>query len=161
MIRRATASVILTAFLVTGCASPYAPNTGLGGVDAKMIGPSEGVVVVQTNAATGAARAQQMLLARSAELTLAAGMKRFSLLTIEDPKALEAQKAGRLADYLRQSAGRSSGQATVLSEKTQMTVNRANIEHTRHGGGFFVVMYDSSGGAYDAGEIAKRLVGKL
>lgn len=103
-----------------------------------------------------------MLLLRAAELTLQNRHQRFSLLTIEDQGALDAQKAGRLSAYLRQKAARGQDGPNVAISQTIVTSGGFSTVIDKAGGGFFVVMYKGGGGgAYDARAIVADLRPKL
>lgn len=116
---------VLPAFTF-GCATQYGAPGITGGVESKMIGAGEGIVVVAGNGFTPAARVEQMMMLRSAELTLQAGHQRFSLLSIEDQGALDALNAGQLLNtYGRRQLAVTWGRRLVLPRHWSLEPTRA------------------------------------
>lgn len=162
---RSRASRLLYVFVLSStlaaCGTQYGQLGVTGGYTDKMISNDTGVVVVSGNGFTAPARVESMLMLRASEITLASGHQRFSLLTIEDQAALDAQKAGRLPAYLREKAARGAPKPSLLTERTTVSGRHGSIDINKSGGGFFVVMYKGSGGAYDARKLAAELRPKL
>jgi hypothetical protein len=154
--------VLSSATALAGCVSTQYGQTGVtGGYTDKMISSDTGVVVVSGNGFTSPAKVESILMLRASEMTLESGHQRFSLLTIEDQAALDAQKAGRLPAYLRETAARGVPKPRLATERTTVTNSSASIDINKSGGGFFVVMYKGAGGAYDARKLAAELRPKL
>lgn len=153
--------VALCALLLCSCASGYGPNAGMGGVDAKMIGPGEGVIVVSGNGFTSAQRVQDMLMLKAAEMTKEAGHQRFTLLTIEDQGALDATKQGRLAEYIRDKARSTTSGPSLIKQDTVLWSKSMTTKQTRFGGGFFVVMFKDAAGVFDATAVARDAGSRL
>ncbi len=154
--------VLSSAVVLAGCSTQYGQTGVTGGYSDKMISDDAGVVVVSGNGFTSPGKVRSMLLLRAAEMTLESGHQRFSLLTIEDEAALEAQKAGRLPAYLRQKAARGAPAPVLRTEQTTIYNAAASLDIKKSGGGFFVVMYKSgAGGTFDARKLAADLGPKL
>jgi hypothetical protein len=148
-----------SALLLAGCSTQYGQAGITGGFTDKMISNDIGVVVISGNGFTSAAKVKAMLLLRASEMTLESGHRRFSLLSIEDQAALDAQKAGRLPAYLRQKAARGASKLELRTSQTLIYSNGITMNVNKSGGGFFVVMH--KGGAYDARQLVATLKPKL
>lgn len=152
--------------LLLGCATQYGGLGVTGGLESKMIGNAEAVVVVIGNGFTSKERVQDMLLLKSSELTSEAGYQRFSLLSIEDEGAAAAVKVSqaKLAEYVREKANSSGNLGPqVRTERTTIFYNNVpGAQIDKSGGGFFIVMYKAgAGGAYDAKSLIAMLKPKL
>jgi hypothetical protein len=154
---------VSSAAVLAGCGTQYGQLGVTGGFTDKMISNDAGVIVVSGNGFTSSAKVESMLLLRASEMTLQSGHQRFSLLTIEDQAALDAQKAGRLPAYLREKATGGAPKPRLVTERTTVTSypSGASFDINKSGGGFFVVMFKGSGGAYDARKLAAELRPKL
>ncbi|MEQ1718524.1 MAG: hypothetical protein ABL907_21490 [Hyphomicrobium sp.] len=151
---------------LTACATQYGGIGITGGVEGKMIGSGEAVVVVMGNGFASYQTMQDILLLKSAEMTTGAGFQRFLLLSIEDEGAAAASKVSqeKLAEYVRQKAAVSGNEGAQLRTETTRLLHSSGATATinKSGGGFFVVMYKAGKeGSYDAGELARALKAKL
>jgi hypothetical protein len=147
---------------LAGCSTPYAPTGLTGGFTDKMVSDDTGVIVISGNGFTSPEKVESMLLLRASEMTVQSGHQRFSLLTIEDQAALDAQKAGRLPAYLREKAARDAPKPRLLTEQTTISNRYLTTTVNKSGGGFFVVMYKGNkGGAHDASKLVAELRPKL
>jgi hypothetical protein len=156
------AFVFSVAMALTGCGTQYGQLGVTGGFTDKMISENTGVVVVSGNAFASTGKIESILMLRAAEMTLQSGHQRFSLLTIEDQAALDAQRAGRLPAYLRAKAAQGNFGPRLRTEHTTVSSQYATFELNKSGGGFFVVMYKAAeGGAYDARKLVAELRPKL
>jgi hypothetical protein len=156
------AFIFSVAMALTGCATQYGQEGVTGGFIDKMTSENTGVVVVGGNAFASTKKIESILMLRAAEMTLQSGHQRFSLLTIEDQAALDAQRAGRLPAYLRAKAAQGNFGPRLRTEHTTVSSQYATVEFKKSGGGFFVVMYKAAeGGAYDARTLVAELRPKL
>jgi hypothetical protein len=147
---------------VAGCATKYQEMGLTGGFTDKMIDQNTGIVVISGNGFTSEEKVRSMLMLRASEMTVQNGHQRFSLLTIEDQGALDAQKAGKLAAYLREKAARENFGPRLTTATTTVFSTYATLPINKSGGGFFVVMYKGNeGGAYEAGKLIAGLKPKL
>jgi len=151
---------------VAACATQYGSIGITGGVEGKMIGPGEAVVVAVGNGYASYQRMQDILMLKSAEMTTDAGFRKFSLLTIEDEGALAASKVSqaKLAEYARQKANTQGNFGPKLNTEatTVMYNNVTGPTVKKAGGGFFVIMYKAGNeGAYDAPRLIAALKTKL
>lgn len=154
--------ILAPATALAACGTQYGQMGVTGGFTDKMVDSNTGVVVVSGNGFTAPEKVGEMLLLRASEMTVQAGHQRFSLMTIEDQAALDAQKAGRLSAYLREKAARDAPKPRLRTEQTTISNVAASITVNKSGGGFFVVMYKgNSGGAFDANKIVAELRPKL
>jgi hypothetical protein len=149
--------LLLSATVLAACGTQYGHMGVTGGFTDKMIDSNIGVVVVSGNGFTASAKVEEMLLLRASEMTLRADHQRFSLITIEDQAALDAQKAGRLSAYLREKAARDAPKPRLRTEQTTISNIAASVTINKSSGGFFVVMYQgNTGGAFDAKNLAAQ-----
>jgi hypothetical protein len=154
--------ILLSATALTACSTQYGQTGLTGGFTDKMVSEDTGVIVVSGNGFTSPEKVESMLLLRASEMTMQSGHQRFSLLTIEDQAALDAQKAGRLPAYLREKAARDAPKPKLLTEQTTISNRYLTTTVNKSGGGFFVVMYKGSkGGAHDASKLVAELRPKL
>jgi hypothetical protein len=72
-------AVLLASTLLVGCATPYEKNGLLGGFDETQIAPNVWRVSFQGNGYTSSDRAEDLVLLRSAELTVQNGYSYFGL----------------------------------------------------------------------------------
>jgi hypothetical protein len=127
--------------VVAGCATKYQEMGLTGGFTDKMIDQNTGIVVISGNGFTSEEKVRSMLMLRASEMTIQNGHRKFSLLTIEDQGALDAQKAGKLSAYLREKAARENFVPKLTTETTTVFSTYATLPVNKSGGGFFVVMY--------------------
>ena len=158
----ACAALLLAALTLQGCATQYGQVGISGGYIDKIIDEDVALVVVAGNGFTSPSRVQAMVMLRAAELTIQQGHQRFSLFTIEDQAALDAQRAGRLAAYLRQKAAENDGPRLMTLRTTVFNAVAGRRRHQEVGRRNFVLMFKGVGrGAYDARTLVAELRPKL
>jgi hypothetical protein len=154
--------ILTSATALAACGTQYGQMGVTGGFTDKMVNEDTGVIVISGNGFTSPEKVGEMLLLRASEMTVQAAHQRFTLLTIEDQAALDAQKAGRLPAYLREKATRDAPKPRLRTEQTTISNLAASINVNKSGGGFFVVMYKGNkGGAHDASKLVAELRPKL